>query len=159
VLAALRQPLPGIGERALRALPAGGRAIRDAAVPLLVNDLVAQPGPIVLVLDDYHVITDRVVHDTVTLLVERLPEDVHVVVATRGNPPLPLGRLRAAGELQELRTDDLAFEDDEVTRVLTETPWRAATTATSGSCRAWNSRACRSPLRRPRRTPALGARR
>ena len=111
VLAALRQSLPGIGERALRALPAGGRAIRDAAVPLLVNDLVAQPGPIVLVLDDYHVITDRVVHETVTLLVERLPEHVHVVVATRGNPPLPLGRLRAAGELQELRTDDLAFDD------------------------------------------------
>ena len=122
VLAALGEPLPGIGERALRALPAGGRAIRDAAVPLLVDDLVAQPGPIVLVLDDYHVITDRVVHETVTLLVERLPELVHVVVATRGNPPLPLGRLRAAGELQELRTDDLAFDADEVSRVLTGVP-------------------------------------
>ena len=96
VLAALREPLTGIGERALRALPAGGRAIRDAAVPLLVNDLVAQPGPIVLVLDDYHVITDRIVHETVSFLVERVPEHVHVVVATRGNPPLPLGG-RAAG--------------------------------------------------------------
>ena len=53
---------------------------------------------------------------------ERLPEHVHVVVATRGNPPLPLGRLRAAGELQELRTDDLAFDADEVTRVLTGVP-------------------------------------
>ena len=75
-----------------------------------------------LVLDDYHVITDRVVHETVSLLVERIPEHVHVVVATRGNPPLPLGRLRAAGELQELRTDDLAFDADEVTRVLTGVP-------------------------------------
>jgi ATP/maltotriose-dependent transcriptional regulator MalT len=76
----------------------------------------------VLVLDDYHVITDRSVHETVTLLVERMPEHVHVVVATRDNPPLPLGRLRAAGELQELRTDDLAFDTDEVTRVLTGVP-------------------------------------
>ena len=122
VLAALQRSLPGIGDRALRALPAGGRALRDAALPSLVNDLIAQPGPIVLVLDDYHVITDRSVHETVTLLVERMPEHVHVVVATRGNPPLPLGRLRAAGELQELRTDDLAFDTDEVTRVLTAVP-------------------------------------
>ena len=91
-------------------------------LPSLVNDLIAQPGPIVLVLDDYHVITDRFVHETVTLLVERMPEHVHVVVATRGNPPLPLGRLRAAGELQELRTDDLAFDTAEVTRVLTAVP-------------------------------------
>ena len=61
-------------------------------------------------------------HETVSLLVERLPEHVHVVVATRRNPPLPLGKLRAAGELQELRTDDLAFDADEVTRVLTGVP-------------------------------------
>ena len=86
VLAALQRSLPGIGNRALRALPAGGRALRDAALPSLVNDLVAEPGPIVLVLDDYHVITDRSVHETVTLLVERMPEHVHVVVATRGRP-------------------------------------------------------------------------
>jgi LuxR family transcriptional regulator, maltose regulon positive regulatory protein len=122
VLAGLRRTLPGIGERALRALPAGGRALRDAALPALVNDLVGQPGPIVLVLDDYQVITDSAVHETVTLLVERLPEHVHVVVATRGNPPLPLGRLRAAGELLELRADDLAFDAAETTRVLTAVP-------------------------------------
>jgi LuxR family maltose regulon positive regulatory protein len=122
VLAALRRPIPGIGERALRALPAGGRALRDAALPSLLNELITQPGQIVLVLDDYHVITDRTVHETVSLLVERLPEHVHLVVATRGNPPLPLGRLRAAGELRELRADDLAFDTDEVTRVLTAVP-------------------------------------
>ncbi len=122
VVATLRRAVPEVGEQALRALAAGGRALREAAVPSLVNDLVAVDGTVVLVLDDYHAITNAVVHVTVALLVDRLPGHVDVVVTARGDPPFPLGRLRAAGELQELRTGDLAFDTEEVAGLLATVP-------------------------------------
>ncbi|MGQ0576988.1 MAG: LuxR C-terminal-related transcriptional regulator [Pseudonocardia sp.] len=118
VVAALRTVEPGIGTRTRAVLRTGGRALRAFAVPALVDDLAAVAEPLVLVLDDFHVITDPTVHETVSVLVERLPAQLHLVVATRGDPPLPLGKLRAAGELRELRTDDLAFTDHEVERLL-----------------------------------------
>lgn len=122
VVAALRTAAPGVGARTLAALAAGGRAVREAAIPALVADLHAVPGPLVLVLDDQHVITGSDVHDGVALLLEHLPPHVHLVVAARGDPHLPLGRLRAAGELLELRADDLAFDTAEVRALLTRQP-------------------------------------
>lgn len=120
VLAALRTCTPAVSDRPLAALRAGARALREAALPLLVNDLVAAPDPLVLVLDDYHVIAEPDVHETLALLLDRLPPPLHVVVAGRADPPLPLGRLRAAGELTRLRTDDLAFTVGEVGRFLND---------------------------------------
>lgn len=122
VMAALRTRVPGIGARASAALGAGPAALREAAIPALVNELVGVTEPLVLVLDDYHAITDPAVHSSVALLLERLPAHIHLVVTTRGDPPLPLGRLRVAGELAELRTDDLAFRDDEVATLLAGVP-------------------------------------
>ena len=118
LVAALRAVEPGIGARTQAVLRTGARALREVAVPALLDDLTRAAGPLVLVLDDFHTIGDPTVHETVSVLVERLPPHAHLVVATRGDPPLPLGKLRAAGELLELRSDDLAFTEDETERLL-----------------------------------------
>jgi LuxR family transcriptional regulator, maltose regulon positive regulatory protein len=94
VLAALRdQPLDFAG----------------AVLPLLVNELADLPEPVVLVLDDYHVISERDCHDQLAALLLHLPPAVQLVLVTRAEPPLPLARLRAAGELAEVRAVDLRF--------------------------------------------------
>jgi LuxR family maltose regulon positive regulatory protein len=120
VVAALRSCAPELSERPLVALRAGGRGLRETVLPSLINELLSVPGSIVLVLDDYHLLTSVEVHETLALLLERLPPQLHVLVTSRTEPPLPLGRLRVAGELHELRTEDLAFSDAEVEQLLNE---------------------------------------
>ena len=66
-----------------------------------------------LVLDDYHLIEAPEVHDGMTFLVEHQPPQLHVVLATRADPPLPLARMRARGQLLEVRAADLGFTADE----------------------------------------------
>ena len=79
----------------------------------LATRLADCPGPSVLVLDDYHLITSAAVQRAVALLLERLPAQAHLVIATRADPALPLARLRARGELLEVRADALRFTTDE----------------------------------------------
>src|SRR5260370_1407536 len=77
---------------------------------LLANALIGLQGEdFVLVLDDYHVITAAPIHRALTYLVEHLPPQMHVILATRSDPPLPLARLRARGQLTELRAAELRF--------------------------------------------------
>jgi LuxR family maltose regulon positive regulatory protein len=84
-----------------------------------ITDLLAGAGtPIVLVLDDYHLIDAAAVHDAVTEMVERLAPRLRIVIASRADPPLPLGRLRARGQLAELRATDLAFTTDQAASLL-----------------------------------------
>jgi LuxR family transcriptional regulator, maltose regulon positive regulatory protein len=80
-----------------------------ALLPLLVNQLADLPEPVVLVLDDYHVISQRDCHDQLAALLLHLPPAIQLVLITRAEPPLPLARLRAAGELAEVRAADLRF--------------------------------------------------
>jgi LuxR family maltose regulon positive regulatory protein len=87
----------------------------------LLNDLTAAP-PGVLVLDDYHVVRAPAVHAAVAFLVEHLVPGVHLVITTREDPPLPLPRMRARGELVELRAYDLAFSVHEAAAVLAGLP-------------------------------------
>ena len=96
LIAAVRSVAPRVGDAALATIGAGRHALRDAVIPLLVNDLLAETAPIVLVLDDYHLITDPHLHETVALLVDRMPPALHLVVCARGECALTLGRLRAA---------------------------------------------------------------
>ena len=84
-------------------------------LPQLLNELGAKESEVVLVLDDYHLVTNRVCHDSLGFFVDHLPANVHLMVATRVDPPLPLARLRAGGELTELRIVDLGFTDAEAT--------------------------------------------
>jgi ATP/maltotriose-dependent transcriptional regulator MalT len=104
---ALESIEPGTGARAREALRASSAALQDAALPLLVNDLAGLDRPVVLVLDDYHLIRDKQVHASIDYLLAHLPDGVRLAIATRSDPPLPLGRLRARGELTELRAADL----------------------------------------------------
>ena len=83
------------------------------ALPVLINELAASPTRHVLVLDDYHVITDHGVHESLEFLISYLPPTTQLVIASRWDPPLPLARMRARGELLELRADDLRFSLDE----------------------------------------------
>ncbi len=86
----------------------------------LINDLDILAGPTVLALDDYHVIDGAAVHEAVTFLLENLPTQVTLAMSTRADPPLPLSRLRARGELVELRAADLRFTTEEAEVFLNE---------------------------------------
>jgi ATP/maltotriose-dependent transcriptional regulator MalT len=118
VIAALRRVEPAVGDRSLALLPAPGVDLVGEVLPALVDELAAAPAGLVLTLDDYHVIEEPAVHDGVALLLERLPGGVRVVVASRSEPPLPLGRMRAGGDLVELGPAELRFSRDETEALL-----------------------------------------
>jgi LuxR family maltose regulon positive regulatory protein len=115
---ALESLEPGIGARAREALQASPAALLDVALPLLLNDLALFERRVVLVFDDYHLVRDERVHDSVDYLLQQLPDAVHLAIATRSDPPLPLGRLRASGEMTELRAADLRMSNDEAAALL-----------------------------------------
>ncbi|HEX3053141.1 MAG TPA: hypothetical protein VHP83_20955, partial [Aggregatilineaceae bacterium] len=91
-------------------------------VPLmaLLNDILRVPDSIILILDDYHLIDAKPIDDIVLFLVEHLPPQMHVVITTREDPGLPLARLRARGQLVELRASDLRFNAAESTKFLND---------------------------------------
>ncbi len=89
----------------------------------------------VVALDDYHVIDGAAVHEAVTFLLENLPPQVTLAVSTRADPPLPLSRLRARGELVEVRAADLRFTTDEAEVFLNEVMGLAAGARARGRAR------------------------
>jgi len=99
----------GIGEGVLTALQSPQPpSIESILVPLL-NEIAAIPGNFALVLDDYHVIDAKPIDNALTLLLERLPPQMHLAIVTREDPDLPLTRLRAGDQLTELRVTDMRF--------------------------------------------------
>ena len=118
VIAALRTVASGIGESALALLHAPQPPPIEMVLTALLNDLGAVAGDIVLVLDDYHVIDAREVQDGMAFLLDHLPPGLHVVIASRADPALPLARLRARGELAEIRAAELRFTPDEAAAYL-----------------------------------------
>ena len=121
VVAALDRARPGTGERVAPLLGPPPSSF-EGLVTALINELAAQSGEnaIVLVLDDYHLINARQVHASLAFLLEHLPPGLHLVLASRSDPPLPLARLRARGQLAELRTADLRFTAEEAAALLRE---------------------------------------
>jgi LuxR family transcriptional regulator, maltose regulon positive regulatory protein len=117
VAAALDQLRPGVGQR-VEALFQGGQPPLEAVLTVLVNELVQGSEAVVLVLDDYHLIEGPAVHQSLELLLERLPSQLRLVLASRADPPLPLARLRAGGQLTELREADLRFTREEAAELL-----------------------------------------
>jgi LuxR family transcriptional regulator, maltose regulon positive regulatory protein len=118
LVAASRTVEPGVGTVAQGALGGPSVELERVVVPLLVNDLGTVGAPLVLVLDDYHLITDAICHQTLGVFLDHLPAAVHVVLSTRLDPPLPLARMRARGELAELRVTELHFSDEEAAELL-----------------------------------------
>ena len=119
LLSALQRTAHGVGGGAL-ALLQSSQASMEEVLATLVNDLNAATDDVVLVLDDYHVVTARDVHDGMAFLLEHLPPQIHLVLGTRADPALPLARLRARGELVEVRADDLRFTSEEAAAYLNE---------------------------------------
>ena len=115
VVAALDRARSGIGERIGPLLGLPAPASFGGLVTALINELAAQrgDGEVLLVLDDYHLIDAQPVHGSLGFLLEHLPPGLHLVLASRADPPLPLARLRAGGQLAELRTADLRFSGEE----------------------------------------------
>jgi LuxR family transcriptional regulator, maltose regulon positive regulatory protein len=119
VVSAVQRACPQFGgEDILRALHSPASDISGTVLPGLANKLAELPAPVVVVLDDYHVISDRSCHDQVAFLLPRLPAGVQLVLVTRADPPLPLARLRAAGELAEVRTHKLRFTAAQATALV-----------------------------------------
>ncbi|MCW2849148.1 MAG: ATP-dependent transcriptional regulator, MalT-like, LuxR family [Marmoricola sp.] len=118
VVAALRTATPGIGERELALLASPRPPPIDVVLTTLLNDLGALEHDVVLVLDDYHLIDAREIQDAMASLFDHLPPRLHLVIASRADPAVPLGRLRARGELVEIRAAELRFTPDEVAAYL-----------------------------------------
>ncbi|HVT77368.1 MAG TPA: LuxR C-terminal-related transcriptional regulator [Acidimicrobiales bacterium] len=112
LIASIQKVVPEAGVEALSLLAAGTSATQAAAASLL-NDLEAFATDLVVVLDDYHFIESPEVHESLTFLLEYLPAQVHFVIASRADPALPLARMRARGELLEVRAADLRFTTEE----------------------------------------------
>jgi LuxR family transcriptional regulator, maltose regulon positive regulatory protein len=117
VAAALDELRPGVGQR-VDALFQGGQPPLEAVLTVLINELVTEPEQVVLVLDDYQLVEAPPVHQSLELLLERLPARLRLVLASRADPPLPLARLRASGQLVELREVDLRFTPEEAAALL-----------------------------------------
>jgi LuxR family maltose regulon positive regulatory protein len=109
------------GEGVLAALRSPEPPRMEAVLGALINELADLPGEGAVVLDDYHVIDSENVHWIVTFLLERLPEDAHLVISARVDPPMPLARLRARGQMMELHAADLRFTPEEAAAFLNDT--------------------------------------
>lgn len=114
VAAALGEVVPGLTDAVTAAMGDG----LDAVVAAVVNQTAAVDGPIVLVVDDYHLVSNPDVHHSTERLITLRPDNLVVVVATRVDPPFRLGRLRVRDQLTEIRADDLRFDIDEAAWLL-----------------------------------------
>jgi ATP/maltotriose-dependent transcriptional regulator MalT len=114
LIAALQTGIPTLGAAALALLHPFPPPTLEAVLTLVINELMHAPHALVLVLDDYHVITTPAIHAAVTFLVDHLPPTLHLVITSRADPLLPLARWRARRELAELHAADLRFTAQEV---------------------------------------------
>jgi len=123
IVEALRRAVPEdqeFGADVLVGLGAVGQKLVGTTLSMLINVLAELPHRIVLLLDDYQFVTEWETHESVAFFVEHLPENLHLIISSRSDPPLPLGRLRARGELAEIRTEELAFTEEEAECLLNE---------------------------------------
>jgi LuxR family maltose regulon positive regulatory protein len=119
VITALQTAVPGIGADALTLLQSAQPPI-ETILAAVLNELAATPNAIDLVLDDYHLVDGPDLRAGMVFLLEHLPPHVHLVISSRADPLLPLARLRARGELVEVRAADLRFTPEEVAAYLND---------------------------------------
>ena len=120
VIAALERLYPVIGEQIETWLQFLQPSNIEEMLTVLINTLVALPHDVLLVLDNYQVITAPSIHHSLAFLLEHAPPGFHLIIATRVDPPLPLARFRVRGELVELRAADLRFTEDEAKAFLSQ---------------------------------------
>jgi LuxR family maltose regulon positive regulatory protein len=119
LLAALQEVDQTIGSDAAQLVTAG-QAPPETVLTSLINDLDTTRGEITLVLDDYQFIRNQAIHDAVAFLLEHCPPALHLLIASRSDPPLPVARLRARGQMIEMRVADLRFTESEIAQFLNE---------------------------------------
>jgi LuxR family maltose regulon positive regulatory protein len=119
-IAALQAAQAELGKAALLMLQSSQPPPIEAILTTLINEIIESPGAFVLVLDDYHVIEAQPIHNALTFFLDHLPQSVHLVIAGRADPPLPLARLRGRSQLTELREADLRFTPDEAAAFLNQ---------------------------------------
>ncbi len=120
LIAALQTVEPNVGKGMLGLLQSPQPPPSESILTALLNEITAIPDQVVLVLDDYHAVDAKPVDNALTFLLEHLPPQMHLVMATREDPHLPLARLRARGQLTELRAADLRFTPAEAAQFLNE---------------------------------------
>lgn len=120
ILAALQTIHTDIGKEILSAFQTPLPRPMKTAVTSLINEIGAIPNHLVLVLDDYHLIQAEAIHKALAFLLERQPPQLHLVITTREDPPIPLARWRARGELSEIREADLRFTTAETAVLLND---------------------------------------
>ena len=125
-----------VGQSALELL-GGNQPLPEETIPtLLINELTAWERPFLLILDDYHVIHNEAVHNGLHFLLEHVPPNLHLIVATRIDPPWPLVRFRARNQLNEIRARDLRFDAEETAVFLTQTMGLTVTPADAAALEA-----------------------
>jgi LuxR family transcriptional regulator, maltose regulon positive regulatory protein len=117
---ALRAVEEGIGDGIFASLRSPEPPPVEVVMGTLVNDLANAHREVVMVFDDYHLIGSEAVHEAVSFLLEHLPENAHLIVSSRTDPPLPLPKLRARAQMAEIRAADLRFTTEEATAFLGE---------------------------------------
>ena len=122
VIAALRHSgsrLSAVGEAALAMLQSPQPPLLTSALTSLINELAALRQETALILDDYHLISEQAIHESLQFLLDHLPPCLHLLLASRGDPPLALSRLRVRGQVVEIRDTDLRLSDEEAASFLT----------------------------------------
>jgi len=117
LIAALQTRNPGVGEAMLEMLAAPGDDLQWKLASL-INDLAQAPQACLLVLDDYHLVRNPGIHQSLAYFIEHAPAHVHLLIASRTDPPLPLALLRGRGQLLEIRLSDLRFSDEDAGQYL-----------------------------------------
>jgi len=120
IVTAMQTITSKIGADVVAALQSARPPSSESLLTALLNEIAALPDKFILVLDDYHVIDSKPVDAALTFLLEHLPYQMHLVIATREDPDLPLARLRARGQLTELRAADLRFSPTEASEFLNQ---------------------------------------
>lgn len=134
-IAAIQTVYPTFVQALLASLQMSPPPAPETLLQVLLQELTALAQPLVLVLDDYHLITTDAIHDVLRRLVEHLPPTLHLVITSREEPPFPLSRLRVQGHLMDIRADDLRFTIEEATKFFQQTlplPLDEAAIATLG---------------------------
>ena len=121
VVAALQTMVPNIGAGVLAVLQSPQPPSTESILTALLNEIATVPDKFILVIDDYHAVDAKPVDNAIGFLLEHMPPQMHVVIATREDPSLPLARLRVRRQLTELRAADLRFNPVEAAEFLIQT--------------------------------------
>ncbi|HVN55956.1 MAG TPA: LuxR C-terminal-related transcriptional regulator [Anaerolineaceae bacterium] len=118
IILALRKIMPGIGEESLDVLRQASEIPIEPMLTRLTTEMAGQRTPLWLVLDDYHHVQSPLIHSSLRFFLEHSPDNFHLILSTRVDPPLPLARYRARSQMVELHGEDLRFSEVETGQLL-----------------------------------------